>query len=111
MSRAGRPYGGGFAHPYEKPKDDPFHFLHPEDERRYQKGFADCRARFFKGEFLEKRRRIPREEPTLVRHSCLPKLNSCPITLFLCQNLPFQHSFRALTPMPQPPIPSNLEAG
>ncbi len=34
-----------FAHEYDEPKDGPFHFLHPDDERRYKKGFADCRAR------------------------------------------------------------------
>src|SRR5690242_16380021 len=34
-----------FAHEYAEPKDGPFHFLEPDDERRFREGFAQCRAR------------------------------------------------------------------
>lgn len=47
-----------FAHEYAEPMEGPFHFLEPEDERRFRESFAQCRARLLSLKNFSKNRDV-----------------------------------------------------
>jgi hypothetical protein len=86
-----RPLIVAFPHEYSDPRQGPFHFLDPNDEQRYVKGFADCKIRHVTAERFRRNRDsiyfltdwmgIPTQQHSLTLYSLLLPRDAVPTSV------------------------------